>query len=170
MEVDIVFIRKIDRKMLDCWWLSMHIEFKDFPASFCWTNKVTIQMSLDFILHPTTNLYSCSIRTLVDVPAQILDSFQSSRDLNIEMTIKEKKKLRTIRDHILIGESGPIAFKNQAIVRPSIEWITVLSPICHKLHSAISPSILHQFSRSQWLRKALEKTFRSVPVTSRGDQ
>ena len=42
--------------------------------------------------------------------------------------------------------------------------------VCHKLHSAISPSILHQFSRSQWLRKALEKTFRSVPVTSRGDQ
>ena len=31
---------------------------------------------------------------------------------------------------------------------------------CHKLHSAISPSILHRFSRSQWLRKALEKTFR----------
>ena len=42
--------------------------------------------------------------------------------------------------------------------------------ICHKLHSAISPSILHRFSRSQWLRKALKKTFRSVPVTSRGDQ
>jgi len=46
------------------------------------------------------------------------------------MTIKEKKKLRTVRDHILIGESGPIVFKNQAIIRPSIEWITVLSPIC----------------------------------------
>jgi len=46
------------------------------------------------------------------------------------MAIKEKKKLRTVEDHILIGESGPIAFKNQAIVRPSIEWITVLSPIC----------------------------------------
>ena len=41
---------------------------------------------------------------------------------------------------------------------------------CHKLHSAISPSILHRFSRSQWLRKALEETFLSVPVTSRGDQ
>ena len=41
---------------------------------------------------------------------------------------------------------------------------------CHKLHLAISPSILHRFSRSQWLRKALGKTFRSVPVTSRGDQ
>jgi len=87
-------------------------------------------MSLDFILHPTTNLHSCSIRTLVDVLAQILKSSQSSRDLNIEMTIKEKKKLRTVRDYILIGKSGPIAFKNQAIVRPSIEWITVLSPIC----------------------------------------
>jgi len=87
-------------------------------------------MSLDFILYPTTNLYSCSIRTLVDVLAQILDSSQSSKDLNIEMTIKEKEKLRTVRDHILIGESGPIAFKNQAIVRPSIKWITALSLIC----------------------------------------
>jgi len=87
-------------------------------------------MSLDFILHPTTNLYSCSIRTLVDVLAQILDSSQSSRDLNIDMAIKEKKKLRTVGDYILISESGPIVFKNQAIVRPSIKWIIVLSPIC----------------------------------------
>ena len=31
---------------------------------------------------------------------------------NIKMTIKEKEKLRTVRDHILIGESGPIVFKN----------------------------------------------------------
>ena len=46
----------------------------------------------------------------------------------------------------------------------------LLIAFCHKLHSAISPSILHRFSQSQWLRKALEKTFRSVPVTSRGDQ
>jgi len=99
----------------------MYVKFKDLSASFCWTNKVTIQISLDFILHPTTNLYSCPIRTLVDILAQILNSFQSSRDFNIEITIKEKKKLRTVRDHILIGESGPIAFKNQAIVRPSIE-------------------------------------------------
>jgi len=45
------------------------------------------------------------------------------------MTIKEKEKLRTVRDHILIGESGPIVFKNQAIVRSSIKWITVLSLI-----------------------------------------
>jgi len=78
-------------------------------------------MSLDFILYPTTNLHSCSIRTLVDVLTQIFDSSQFSRDLNIEMTIKEKKKLRTVRDHILIGESGPIVFKDQAIVRPSIK-------------------------------------------------
>ena len=77
-------------------------------------------MSLDFILHPTTNLHSCSIRTLVDILAQILDSSQSSRDFNIEITIKEKK-LRTVRDHTLIGESGSISFKDQAIVRPSIQ-------------------------------------------------
>ena len=86
-------------------------------------------MSLDFILHSTTNLHSCPIRTLVDILAQILDSSQSSRDLNINMTIKEKEKLRTVKDHILIGKSGPITFKDQAIVRPSIEWITVLSLI-----------------------------------------
>ena len=53
-----------------------------------------------------------------------------TRDLNIDMEIREKKKLRTVRDHILIDKSGPIVFKNQAIVRSSIEWITVLSPIC----------------------------------------
>jgi len=31
--------------------------------------------------------------------------------------------------------------------------------LCHKLHPAISPPILRQFSWSQWLQKALEKTF-----------
>jgi len=31
---------------------------------------------------------------------------------------------------MLIGKPGPIAFKNQAIVRPSIKWITVLNPVC----------------------------------------
>ena len=42
--------------------------------------------------------------------------------------------------------------------------------ICHKLHSAISPSILHLFPRSQSELKALQKTFRSIAVTSRSDQ
>jgi len=42
--------------------------------------------------------------------------------------------------------------------------------VCHKLHSAISPPILRRFSRSQWLRKALEKTFQSVPVTPQSNQ
>jgi len=78
-------------------------------------------MSLDFILYSTTNLHCCSIRTLIDILAKILDSSQSSKDLNINVTIKEKKKLRAVRDHILIGKSSPIAFKDQAIVRPSIE-------------------------------------------------
>jgi len=42
--------------------------------------------------------------------------------------------------------------------------------VCYKLHFAISPPILRRFSRSQWLRKALEKTFRSILVTSWGNQ
>jgi len=41
---------------------------------------------------------------------------------------------------------------------------------CHKLHLVISPPILRQFPRSQSQLKALKKTFRSIPVTSRGDQ
>jgi len=41
---------------------------------------------------------------------------------------------------------------------------------CYKLHLAISLSILHRFSQSQWQRKALENTFQLVPVTSRGNQ
>ena len=41
---------------------------------------------------------------------------------------------------------------------------------CHKLHLAISPPILQRFSQSQWLRKALRKTFQSIPVTSRSNQ
>ena len=120
IKVDIVLIGKMNSKMLDNWWLSMHIELKDFLASFSWTNKLTIQVCFDFILHPITNLHSCSVRTLVNILAQIFDSSQSSRDLYINMTIKEKKKLRTVKDYILIGISGPIVFKYQAIVRPSI--------------------------------------------------
>jgi len=44
------------------------------------------------------------------------------------------------------------------------------SRCCHKLHSVISPSILRRFPQSQSQLKALKKTFRSMPVTSRGDQ
>ena len=104
----------------------MYIKLKDLLASFCWTNKQTIQVCLDLILYPITNLHSCSIRTLIDVLAEILDSSQSSRNFYIDMTIKEKKKLRTVRNHVLIGKPGSIAFKNQAIVRPSIEWTSLL--------------------------------------------
>jgi len=43
-------------------------------------------------------------------------------------------------------------------------------PLCHKLHSVISPSILRRFPRSQSQLKALKKTFRLIPVTSRGNQ
>ena len=41
---------------------------------------------------------------------------------------------------------------------------------CHKLHLVISPPILRRFPRFQSQLKALKKTFRSIPVTSRGNQ
>jgi len=46
----------------------------------------------------------------------------------------------------------------------------IIDPKCHKLHSVISPPFLRRFPRSQSQLKALKKTFRSMPVTSRGDQ
>ena len=49
-------------------------------------------------------------------------------------------------------------------------WTRREERIYYKLHSAISLSILQQFSWSQWHPKALEKTFWSISVMSRGNQ
>ena len=60
-----------------------------------------------------------------------------------------------------------------------VEWMLATMEItdkqqklrwCHKLHLAISPPILRQFSWSQWLQKALEKTFQSIPVMHQSNQ
>jgi len=41
---------------------------------------------------------------------------------------------------------------------------------CHKLHSAITPRILARFPRSKMRRKALKKTFRTMPKTCQSDR
>jgi len=77
-----------------------------------------------------------------------------------------------------VNESAPISFPPIPVhprpftppISPNLPTHSESLSFCHKLHLAISPSILYWFSWSQWLRKALEKTFRSVPVTSLGDQ
>ena len=56
----------------------------------------------------------------------------------------------------LLYPSGPL---NLQSIPPFALRLTSGYPNCHKLHSAISPPILQRFSRSQRLRKALEKTF-----------
>ena len=63
---------------------------------------------------------------------------------------KKNSSLQLVQDYRMLNA---VTVKN----RYPLPLISEL--VCHKLHSAISPSILHQFSRSQWLRKALEKTF-----------
>ena len=42
--------------------------------------------------------------------------------------------------------------------------------LCYKLHSAITPRILARFPRSKMRRKALKKTFRTMPKTCQSDQ
>jgi len=49
-------------------------------------------------------------------------------------------------------------------------WWGMFFTKCHKLHSAISSPILRRFSQSQWLQKALEKTFRSIPLVPQNNQ
>jgi len=56
---------------------------------------------------------------------------------------------------------------NNVRIKEGDEW---KGAFCHKLHSAISSPILRRFPRSQSELKALKKTFRSIPVTSRSDQ
>jgi len=74
---------------------------------------------------------------------------------------------RTVHSSEWSNTDGLLWFQEKIYVPQSLD---LHRQTCYKLHSAISPSILHRFSRSQWLRKALEKTFRSVLITSRGDQ
>jgi len=61
--------------------------------------------------------------------------------LTIEQWEELIEDLLTLKDIVLIEES------------------CLLEEECHKLHLAISPPILRRFSWSQWLWKALEKTF-----------
>jgi len=75
-----------------------------------------------------------------------------------------------------VSNSGSIVSKSStSALFPAPQQIPLLElsdsdSICHKLYSVISPSILHRFSWSQWLWKALEKTFQYILVTSRGNQ
>ena len=68
----------------------------------------------------------------------------------------EQDMLREIRQGNQRGkQEEPIAKAARELRQASSKIVCS----CHKLHSAISLSILHRFSRSQWQRKALEKTF-----------
>jgi len=49
--------------------------------------------------------------------------------------------------------------KHQEVVTLFTTESKYISAMCHKLHLAISSLILQQFLWSQWLPKALEKTF-----------
>jgi len=83
----------------------------------------------------------------------------------IAQALKHTPTIMSRNNKINPESRGQVSFSKEESVR-KIEPNADVESLCHKLHSAISPSILHRFSRSQWLRKALEKTFRSVPVTS----
>jgi len=51
-----------------------------------------------------------------------------------------------------------MCFVTLSCIRRDHDWAEP-TQVCHKLHSAISPSILQQFLWSQQLQKALEETF-----------
>ena len=56
------------------------------------------------------------------------------------------------------------------IHRRIIEGKGTMDDMCHKLHLAITPRILARFPWSKMRRKALKKTFRTMPKTCQSDQ
>jgi len=80
------------------------------------------------------------------------------RVLNAMLRMKEDKQVN-------MGKTSLLELNGM-----NMSYSSVKEAICHKLHSVISPPILQRFPRSQSQLKALKKTFRSMPVTSRGDQ
>ena len=77
---------------------------------------------------------------------------------------------KSIRIHPVVNVSRVQLYKPQVERQKKILPELVIIEGCHKLHPIISLSILRRFPRSQSQLKALKKTFRSMPVTSRGDQ
>jgi len=118
-------------------------------------------------------LYHCPRRTMgkLDALSRRADHGNGASDNeNIVLLQLEFLAVRALEGMELTGVEQKILSNICRGNRNRDQEEPIAKAACHKLHSAISPSILHRFSRSQWPRKALEKTFRSVPVTSRGDQ
>jgi len=63
----------------------------------------------------------------------------------------------TIKIHPVVNVSRMCRYMGQVEGQRKEQPAPVI--ICYKLHLAISPSILYQFSWFQWLWKALKKTF-----------
>jgi len=120
---------------------------------------------------------SFRLPSLLQSPASIppvetlVNSLFSLVENPLQFTPSETSPSNSKQPYIAII-SAPALLRASQVLGSKIFALQIRSTMqaCHKLHSAISPSILHQFLWSQWLRKALEKTFRSIPVTSRGDQ
>jgi len=122
----------------------------------------------------------CTWRSLSQVPSssrpkQPLFSTSSILGPDGRLIPTERQRRMSLGLCMCCGQSSHLArscpkqvYWSSGVIEARASFID--QSVCHKLHLAISPSILHRFSQSQWLRKALEKTFRSVPVTSWGDQ
>ena len=125
-------------------------------------------------------------QAIIPVPNDLAENIMgdaSTYIFQINALLKNVKSL--IYSEFICSCSGRIAIITNNVPSPSdlsviekyfksvkgINSNNIPSPqLCHKLHSAISLSILHQFSWSQWLQKALEKTFQSIPVMPRSNQ
>ena len=102
LEVDHLLILQVNRKAIDSGKLLVHGELKDVPTGLHRTNIAGIYIILDLI--HISNLDSSTVRALVDVLVDVLDSLDRSTDLDIDVAVILGKEERVVRDHIPVGE------------------------------------------------------------------
>ena len=84
---------------------------------------------------------------------------------NFSLNMSSPKSIDFARN----SQANPSSLSCPLQLNADFHWIADTGATSHMTPHRVTNFIrpyLHQFSRSQWLWKALEKTFRSVPVTS----
>jgi len=107
LEVHSLLILQVNRKTTDSGELLVHVKLKDVPTGLDRTNIAGIYVILDLI--HISNLDSGTVRALVDVLVDVLDSLDRSADLDIDVAVILGKEPRVVGNNILVGEDMELA-------------------------------------------------------------
>jgi hypothetical protein len=91
IEVDGLFIFKMDRQTINSRRLYMHTKFHDMPAALNRSNVTCIKIFLDLISILIKNLHCGSVMAFVYILVDILDCLDRRTDFDIDVTIVSGK-------------------------------------------------------------------------------